>query len=55
MGNERISASPIPRDQLQKILFKRIHSKNVEHYKNMARFYLQCQRFEEANRFSTIW
>ena len=44
----RMATSSIPRDTLQKILLKQIDPKNVEHYKKLARFYLQCERYEEA-------
>ena len=44
----RIATSSIPRDTLHKILLKQIDPKNVEHYKKIARFYLQCERYEEA-------
>lgn len=44
----RIATSSIPRDALQRILLKQIDLKNPEHYKKVARFYLQCERYEEA-------
>jgi pimeloyl-ACP methyl ester carboxylesterase/thioredoxin-like negative regulator of GroEL len=44
----RIATSSIPRDTLQKILLKQINPKEMEHYKKVARFYLQCERYEEA-------
>ena len=46
----RIATSSIPRDTLQKILLKQINPKDVEHYKKVARFYLQCERYEEARQ-----
>jgi pimeloyl-ACP methyl ester carboxylesterase len=46
----RIATSSIPRDVLKKILFKQIDPKNVEHYKKIARFYLQSERYEEARQ-----
>jgi hypothetical protein len=46
----RIATSSIPRGTLQKILLKQIDPKNVEHYKKVARFYLQCERYEDARR-----
>jgi pimeloyl-ACP methyl ester carboxylesterase/tetratricopeptide (TPR) repeat protein len=46
----RIATTSIPRDVLQKILSKQIDPENVEHRKKIARFYLQCQRYEEARR-----
>jgi pimeloyl-ACP methyl ester carboxylesterase len=46
----RIATSSIPRDILQKILLKQIDPKNPEHYKKVARFYLQCERYEEAKQ-----
>ncbi|MFZ1934667.1 MAG: tetratricopeptide repeat protein [Thermoguttaceae bacterium] len=46
----RMATSSIPRDTLQKILFKQIDPKNVEHYKRIARFYLQSERYEEAKQ-----
>jgi pimeloyl-ACP methyl ester carboxylesterase len=46
----RIATSSIPRDTLHQILVKQIDSKNIEQYKKVARFYLQCERYEEARR-----
>ena len=45
-----MATSSIPRDTLQKILLKQIDPKNIEHYKKIARFYLQCERYEEAKQ-----
>lgn len=44
----RIATSTIPRDVLQKILMKQIDPKKPEDYKKIARFHLQCERYEEA-------
>ena len=44
----RIATSSIPRDTLRKILLKQIDPKSVEDYKKVARFYLQCERYDEA-------
>lgn len=46
----RMATSSIPRDTLQKILLKQIDPKDAEHYKKVARFYLQCERYEEARQ-----
>ena len=46
----RIATSNIPSDTLHKILFNQIDPKNPEHYKKIARFYIQCQRYNEAQR-----
>lgn len=46
----RIATSSIPRDTLHKILLKQIDPKNPEHYKKIARFYLQCELYNEAGR-----
>ncbi len=46
----RMATSSIPRGTLQKILLKQIDPKNIEHYKKIARFYLQCERYEEAKQ-----
>ena len=37
----RIATSSIPCDTLHKILLKQIDPKNIEHYKKIARFYIQ--------------
>ena len=39
----RIATSSIPRDTLQRILLKQIKPKEIEDYKKVARFYLQCR------------
>ena len=44
----RIATSTIPREALNKILFKRIDLKKSEDYKRIARFYMQAERFEDA-------
>ncbi len=44
----RIATSSIPRETLHKILLKQIDPKNVEQRKKIARFYLQAERYEEA-------
>ena len=46
----RIATSSIHRDVLHKILMKRIDPKDVEHYKKLARFYLQCEGYAEARK-----
>jgi pimeloyl-ACP methyl ester carboxylesterase len=46
----RLATSSIPRDTLQKILLKQMDVKDVEQYKKIARFYLQCERYEEAKK-----
>ena len=46
----RMATTSIPRDTLQRILLKQIDPKNIEHYKKIARFYLQCERYEEAKQ-----
>jgi pimeloyl-ACP methyl ester carboxylesterase len=44
----RIATSSIPNDTLRTILLKQIDPKNVEQLKQIARFYLQSERYEEA-------
>lgn len=44
----RIATSSIPKETLHRILLKQIDPKNVEHRKKVARFYLQCEMYEEA-------
>lgn len=44
----RIATSNIPPDTLHKILLKQINPKNPEHYKKIARFYIQSKRYKEA-------
>jgi pimeloyl-ACP methyl ester carboxylesterase len=46
----RIATSSIPRETLRKILLKQIDPKEIEHHKKLARFYLQCERYEEARK-----
>lgn len=51
----RIATSSIPRDTLQKILMKQLDPKagepqRIEQYKKIARFYLQCERYEDARK-----
>lgn len=46
----RLATSSIPRDTLHKILLKQMDVKDVEQYKKIARFYLQCERYEEARK-----
>jgi predicted esterase len=46
----RIATSSIPPKTLRQILLKQIDPKNAEHYKKVARFYLQCERYEEARQ-----
>ncbi len=44
----RIATSNIPTDVLHQILLKQIDPKNPEHYKKIARFYIQAERYREA-------
>ena len=44
----RIATSSIPREVLDKILFKLIDPKKSEDYKRIARFYMQAERYEDA-------
>ena len=46
----RIATSSIPPDTLHKILLKQVNPKEIEDYKKIARFYLQCARYEEARK-----
>jgi len=46
----RIATSSIPRDVLHKILLKQINPQDIEHQKRIARFYLQAERYEEAQQ-----
>jgi pimeloyl-ACP methyl ester carboxylesterase len=46
----RMATTSIPRDTLQKILLKQINPKKIEDHKKIARFYLQCERYEEAKQ-----
>jgi pimeloyl-ACP methyl ester carboxylesterase len=46
----RMATNAIPRDTLRQILFKQIDPKSIEHHKKIARFYLQCERYEEAKQ-----
>ena len=46
----RMATSSIPADTLLKILLKQIDPKDIEGYKKIARFYLQCERYEEARQ-----
>ncbi|MGW8258470.1 MAG: hypothetical protein ACWGMZ_13370, partial [Thermoguttaceae bacterium] len=46
----RIATSSIPRDTLEKILLRQIDPKDIEQRKKIARFYLQCERYEEAQK-----
>lgn len=46
----RMATSSIPRDTLQSILMKQVDPTKIEHYKKVARFYLQCERYEEAKQ-----
>jgi predicted esterase len=46
----RIATSSIPRDTLHKILLGQIDPKKIEHYKKIARFYIQSERYEEARK-----
>jgi pimeloyl-ACP methyl ester carboxylesterase len=44
----RMATSALPRDTLQKVLWRQIDPKNLEHRKRIARFYIQAERYEEA-------
>jgi predicted esterase len=44
----RMATSSIPREVLSKILNRLINRKDIEQRKKVARFYLQCERYEEA-------
>jgi pimeloyl-ACP methyl ester carboxylesterase len=44
----RIATSTIPRQELDKILFKQIDPKKTEDFKRIARFYMQAERYEDA-------
>ncbi|MEN6459276.1 MAG: peptidase [Thermoguttaceae bacterium] len=46
----RIATSSIPSETLQKILLRQIDPKKIEHYKKVARFYIQCERYREARK-----
>jgi pimeloyl-ACP methyl ester carboxylesterase len=46
----RIATSSIPREELHKILLKQINPKTPEDYKKIARFYLQAERYENAQQ-----
>ena len=46
----RMSTSSIPPDVLHKILLRQIDPKDVEHRKKIARFYLECERYEDARK-----
>jgi pimeloyl-ACP methyl ester carboxylesterase len=45
----RIATSSIPLDQLKAILARAVNSKDIEQRKRLARFWMQCSRYEEAN------
>ncbi|MFZ5832785.1 MAG: peptidase [Planctomycetota bacterium] len=44
----RVATSSIPRDVLHKILLHQINPDDIEHLKKIARFYIQAERYEEA-------
>jgi len=46
----RIATNSIPRDVLHKILLKQINPKDIEQLKKIARFYLQGERYEDAQQ-----
>lgn len=46
----RMATSSIPRDALGTILMRQCKKGDVEDRKKVARFYLQCERYEEANK-----
>ena len=46
----RIATSAIPTEVLNRILLRQIDPKNEEHCKKIARFYLQSQRYTEAQK-----
>ena len=45
----RIATSSIPRDLLNKILSKQIDPKNPDHRLKLVRFYMQAERFSDAD------
>ncbi|NQU24913.1 MAG: alpha/beta hydrolase fold domain-containing protein, partial [Candidatus Nealsonbacteria bacterium] len=46
----RMSTGSIPPDVLHKILLRQIDQKDLEHRKKIARFYLECERYEDARK-----
>jgi acetyl esterase/lipase len=46
----RMATSSVPPDTLRKILLKQINPKDIEHHKKVARFYLQCERYKDAQQ-----
>lgn len=48
--DSRIATSSIPRDTLRKILMNQIDPKKVEHLLKIARFYMACDRYEDARQ-----
>jgi pimeloyl-ACP methyl ester carboxylesterase len=46
----RLATSCIPRDTLRKILLKQVDPQKVDSYTKVARFYLECERYEEAKQ-----
>ncbi|MGD0899301.1 MAG: tetratricopeptide repeat protein [Thermoguttaceae bacterium] len=46
----RMATSAIPHETLHKILWRQIDPQNVELRKKIARFYLQCERYEDAQQ-----
>jgi len=46
----RLATSAIPRGTLHQILWRQIDPKNIEQRLRIARFYLQCERYEDARR-----
>jgi pimeloyl-ACP methyl ester carboxylesterase len=48
--DSRIATSSIPRDTLHKILLNQIDPKKLDDHLKIVRFYLECERYEEAKR-----
>ena len=46
----RIATSSIPRGTLRNILLRQNDRKTIEGYKKIARFYLQCEHYDEARQ-----
>jgi pimeloyl-ACP methyl ester carboxylesterase len=46
----RIATSSIPHDTLRKILFNQINPNNLDQRKRVARFFLECERYEKAKQ-----
>jgi predicted esterase/tetratricopeptide (TPR) repeat protein len=46
----RMATSSIPHETLHKILWRQIDPQDIEQRKKIARFYLQCERYEDARQ-----